>query len=394
MTPKLPDQRYLDLAKKWADGKITDEELQEYIQWLKVVDPDAILELPTDKASQKQLLFDKIREQLAAEGADLPESPEPRKAVLMPRILKAAAIVTGIALTGYLAYIITGIDKQPATSSTIVNKTPGATDIQPGSNGAVLTLANGKVIVLDTASNGALDNNVMKQTGSIVFADEKDDGAVQYNTLTTPRARQQQIVLPDGSKIWLNAESSIKFPTRFAGNTRQVEISGEVYFEVAPDKTKPFVVNIGKSSVNVLGTHFNVMAYSSEVFLETTLLEGKVEFRNNDKQVELKPGQQSKLSTAGQIGLSNNVDLDLVMAWKNGFQAFSSADLKTILRQAGRWYDVDVEYDGEIPAGLTFTGEVPREVTLLQLLKALESKQLQFDLDAPNKKLIVRFNKQ
>ncbi|MET0299139.1 MAG: FecR domain-containing protein [Flavitalea sp.] len=392
MTPKLPDQRYLDLAKKWVDGNITDTELQEYIQWLKDLDPDATLEIHTDKASQKQLLFDKIRERLAAEGAELPGSPEPKQAMLIPRMLKVAAVVTGIFLTGYLTFITVGTQKQPTPSAATAKKLPPATDVQPGSNGAVLTLANGKVIVLDTASNGALDNNVMKQTGTIVFADEKNDGIVQYNTLTTPRARQQQLVLPDGSKIWLNAESSIKFPTRFAGNTRQVEISGEVYFEVAPDKAKPFVVNIGNSSVNVLGTHFNIMAYSSEAFLETTLLEGKVEFRNNDQQVELKPGQQSKLSAKGQIRLSNNVDIDLVMAWKNGFQAFSSTDLKTILRQAGRWYDVDVEYDGEIPPGITFTGEVPREVTLLQLLKALESKQLQFELDAPNKKLLVHYN--
>lgn len=386
MHENQPYQRYLQLAQKWVDGTISEAELQEYTDWLKRIDADAHIEVPAEiaasKTAHREKIFRALQHRIKGEGLH-------RHKPVYRRMLRWAAMFTGVILIGYIAYYLRdGIKEQPAqkTITTIQD------DVQPGTNGAILALGNGKVIVLDTAANGTLDNNVMKSREAVVFDKVPEDGPVQYNTLTTPRARQQQLVLPDGSQIWLNAESSIRFPTAFTGKTREVEISGEAYFEINPDKTKPFIVKVQQSSVVVLGTHFNVMAYPNEAFLETTLLEGAVSFRNNNEQMILKPGQQSRLSQQKQLQLVTHPDIEVIMAWKNGFQSFKKADIGTILRQIKRWYDVDVEYEGNIPPELTFTGEIPREVTLSQLLKALESKQLHFTLDAPNKKLHVRFN--
>lgn len=386
MQENQPYQRYLQLAQKWVDGTISEEELREYTDWLKRIDADAHIEIPAEiaasKAAHRKKIFRELRRRMKGEGL---QQHKP----VYGSMLRWAAIFTGVMLLSYFTYhVINGTKEQPAQKT--MAAIPG--DVQPGTNGAILALASGKVIVLDTAANGTLDNNVMKSPEAVVFDKAPGDGPVQYNTLTTPRARQQQLVLPDGSQIWLNAESSIRFPTAFTGKTREVEISGEAYFEINPDKTKPFIVKVQQSSVVVLGTHFNIMAYPNEAFLETTLLEGAVSFRNNNEQMLLKPGQQSRLSQQKQLQLVTHPDIEVIMAWKNGFQSFKKADIGTILRQIKRWYDVDVEYEGTIPPELTFTGEIPREVTLSQLLKALESKQLHFMLDAPNKKLHVRFN--
>jgi ferric-dicitrate binding protein FerR (iron transport regulator) len=379
-------QRYLQLAQKWVDGTISEAELKEYTDWLKRIDADAHIEIPaeiaTSKAAHREKIFRALQHRIKGEGLQ-------RHKPVYRSMLRWAAMFTGVILVGYMAYYLRDSTKEQPAQKAV---TAIQDDVQPGTHGAILALGNGKVIVLDTAANGTLDNNVMKSREAVVFDRAPEGGPVQYNTLTTPRARQQQLVLPDGSRIWLNAESSIRFPAAFTGETREVEISGEVYFEINPDKTKPFIVKVQQSSVVVLGTHFNVMAYSDEAFLETTLLEGAVSFRSNNEQMILKPGQQSRLSQNKQLQLVPNPDIEVIMAWKNGFQSFKKADIGMILRQIKRWYDVEVEYEGTIPSELTFTGEIPREVTLSQLLKALESKQLHFALDAPNKKLQVRFN--
>jgi hypothetical protein len=378
-------QKYLLLAQKWVDGTISEEELREYTDWLKQIDADAQIEIPAGIAATKEAHREKIFRELQHRI----KSEEAKHKPPYRRLLQWAAMFTGIILLGYFTYYLIN-DTKEQTARKMTPATPA--DVQPGTNGAVLALANGKVIVLDTAANGTLDNNVMKSRAAIVFEKVPGDEPVQYNTLTTPRARQQQLILPDGSHVWLNAESSIRFPTAFTGKTREIAISGEAYFEISPDKTKPFVVNVRQSSVVVLGTHFNVMAYPDEAFLETTLLEGAVSFRNNNEQMTLRPGQQSRLSSTKQLQLVTNPDIEMIMAWKNGFQSFKKADIGAILRQIKRWYDVEVEYEGDIPPELTFTGEIPREVTLSQLLKALESKRLHFIMDAPDRKLHVQFN--
>ena len=410
MNEQHPDQKYLDFAQKWVDGTITDDEKAEYIEWLKQLDSEASLdvspEIATGKFEHKQKILAEIQRRIGDEQhsqnyhAGL--SVVTDEATLSQRgyhtrirnnsarkIFAAAAVLTGLILSAYFMFFNKN-NRETLTSSEVATKK--STDLEAGSTGAVLTLANGKVIVLDTAANGTLASQVMKNQEAIVFAADTTSQIVQYNTLSTPRARQQQLILPDGSRVWLNAESSIRFPTAFTGSNRQVQITGEAYFEIRPDKTKPFIVNMDQSSVRVLGTHFNVMAYPDERFIETTLLEGSVQFNNGDRHLMLIPGQQSKLSQTHELLLERKPDLELVMAWKNGFQSFKNTNLATILRQVRRWYDVDIDLDPNIPSEITFSGEVPREVTLQQLLTALESKQLKFSLDAEKRMLSVRYD--
>lgn len=381
------EQKYLDLAEKWTNGTISAEEMREYADWLQHFD-HAVLEIPGSIASSKEAHKQKILKQLRLRI----QQQDKRSFFMRPRFIKIAAA----ACIGFTALFLSQQYWLPENDvNKISEKVITATDIQPGINGAVLTLANGKIIVLDTAANGNLDKTVMKSPQVLVFENPgmNPGNEIQYNTLVTPRAHQQQLLLPDGSRVWLNAESSIRFPSAFPASARNIEITGEAYFEIAPDKNRPFTVGVAGASIEVLGTHFNVMAYQNEAALETTLLEGSVNFRDGaGASRQLRPGQQSRLLKTQQVQVVNNTDIELIMAWKNGFQSFKAADISSMLRQIQRWYNVDVELLSEIPDTITFTGDIPREVTLSQLLNALQSKQLEFTLDAPNRKIQVRYN--
>ena len=393
MSQNQPDQRYHDLALKWVNETISDEELDEYINWLNRIDTEEELIIPhqlaADRDQHKTKIYNEITRRLSK------EAPRPARYRFM-HTWQSAAVIMGLFLTGGLTYMLTHTGKPPASlpAPAVV-----ASDIEPGVTGAVLRLANGKVIVLDTAANGNLEHSIMKSSEAVVFEPAPASDSAQYNTLSTPRARQQQLVLPDGSRVWLNAESSIRFPSAFDGKIRKVEITGEAYMEVSPDKIRPFIVDLNQSSITVLGTHFNVMAYPEETHIETTLLEGSVKFQTASAELLLRPGQQSRfsykeannVSSSKRLALDRNPDLESVMAWKNGFQSFKNADLSVIFRQITRWYDVEVEYEGSLPADISFSGQIPREVTLKQLLQALQSDNLHFDLDAPHRKLHVHF---
>ena len=293
----------------------------------------------------------------------------------------AAAVIITMLCASYFIFFKNGkpdSEKSIATNNTLPN------DIKPGSNGAILSFDNGRTIILDTAKDGQLAANVTKKDASITV----QGTSVEYATLTTPRARQQQLILADGSKVWLNAASSIRFPSAFTGNQRVVEVTGEAYFEVAKDASKPFIVKVNDAAIEVLGTHFNVMAYTNESSLQTTLLEGSVKFKQGNKTLLLKPGQQIQLMSGGEIKLVANADVELVTAWKNGMQSFNNADIQTIMRQVERWYDVDVSYQGII-SKRSFNGDIPRTANLSELLKLLEVNKIHFTIDVERKKLIV-----
>ncbi|HEX9151453.1 MAG TPA: FecR domain-containing protein [Flavobacterium sp.] len=258
-----------------------------------------------------------------------------------------------------------------------------ADDKEPGKTGAILTLSNGSKIVLDSVGNGLVANQnnttVSKKNDGVVYT--AGSGAqVVYNTMTTPRARQYNLELSDGTKVWLNASSSITFPTSFAANERKVILTGEAYFEVAKDKTRPFRVAVNDMQVNVLGTHFNINAYDDEAAVNTTLLEGSVLLTEKGKQVLLKPGQQAQKQKSGAIVINDNVNLEEVMGWKNGVFYFDNASLQTVLRQVSRWYDVDVVFEKGIPTR-TFEGEIQRNLQLSQVLKILEKNKVHFKID-------------
>ncbi|MDX3916961.1 MAG: DUF4974 domain-containing protein [Pseudosphingobacterium sp.] len=258
-----------------------------------------------------------------------------------------------------------------------------AANIAPGGNRAVLTLSDGQKIDLDSAGIGTLGRQqgitvAKTEDGLLTYTvTEGKDISEGYNTIETPPGGQYRLNLPDGTKVWLNAASSVHFPVRFSGNSRTVELSGEAYFEVAAvkdrsGKLQPFVVNSGSQELKVLGTHFNINAYNNEPAVTTTLLEGSVSLKRKgaaDNRT-LSPGQQSRLSSTGWD--IQEVDTRYAVAWKNGRIQFSNEDITTIMRMLSRWYNIKVTFDGDI-TGQRFTASVSRNRSISQILMALEA---------------------
>lgn len=263
-------------------------------------------------------------------------------------------------------------------------------DVTPGTNKAVLTLADGSKIVLDHAGEGVLarQGNIIINKGAegqLVYDASNsslntDRATVSYNTISTPRGGQYHVILPDGSKVWLNSASSINFPTAFNSDERNVTITGEAYFEVAPSATKRFNVKANGTNVQVLGTHFNVMAYADESSVKTTLLEGSVKVSSGKTVNIIKPGEQAE-SVAGRINISN-ANLEEAVAWKNGYFYFKDTDIKTVMRQIARWYDVDVQYKGEIPETV-FSGKMYKNVNASKVLEILSYFKVNFRIEEP-----------
>lgn len=278
--------------------------------------------------------------------------------------------------------------------------------IEPGKNGAILTLADGRQVVLDSLGNGIIatqsTTQVILHNGQVMYNTTHPPLSTEnelLNTMTTPKGRQFQLTLSDGTRVWLNAASSISFPTAFTGKERSVTITGEAYFEVAHNKHMPFKVHIaGKTAIEVLGTHFNVNAYENEKATSTTLLEGKVKVAETDSLLStpnsrlLQPGQQAQVvhrsntGGAGVIVVNNNVDVNKVMAWKNGLFNFEGASLGEVMRQIERWYDIKVAYEKGIPH-IEFEGKMTKDVPLKDLLVMLEKSDIHFRIE--DRKLIV-----
>jgi hypothetical protein len=306
------------------------------------------------------------------------------------RNVAAAAIILVAIGAGTYYYI-----QLNAKRSFIANSTKAIKhDVDPGNNKAILTLENGAKLVLDSAKIGTLAKkgkiSIRKtKDGQLIYAvDRGNDAAtnepITYNTITTPRGGQYQVILPDGTKVWLNAASSLKFPTAFAGNQRGVELTGEAYFEVTKNTAKPFMVKVDKMQVKILGTHFNIMAYSDEAAIKTTLLEGAIQLNNGSKRNFLKPGQQGIVKDDNVQVI--DADTDEAIAWKNGFFEFRRASIQDIMKQLSRWYDTEVTYEGKIPDD-EFVGKIERNVKLSQVLHILELNHVHFKIE--NKKITV-----
>jgi transmembrane sensor len=259
-----------------------------------------------------------------------------------------------------------------------------ARNIPPGGNKALLTLANGQIINLDEAANGQLVQqagiNVTKtRDGQLVYSvketSRSPEKSAVMNTIATPRGGQYQVSLPDGSKVWLNTASSLKFPVQFSKKERLVILQGEAYFEIAKNKHLPFLVQTEQQEVQVLGTHFNVKSYSGEATTRTTLLEGSVAiaFKNRElKPALLKPGQQALLRNNDEVSIAE-AETEQVLAWKNGLFMFNGQNLEGIMTEVARWYDVEVVFENEKLKKQAFKGVISRFKNIAQLLEVLES---------------------
>jgi transmembrane sensor len=295
----------------------------------------------------------------------------------------AAVCILAVGVTGYV--LLNKKTEVPAATATIAYKN----DVQPGGDKAILTLANGQQLVLDSAVNGVLAQQgsaqVMKDGSSLKYqrADGKGQAAVAFNTLATPNGGQYKLILPDGSEVWLNAASSIRYPTAFSDSERKVEITGEVYFEITKNQHKPFRVQLPANAgmIEVLGTHFNVNTYNDEEAIRTTLLEGKVRVASGewpvasgksfDQEIMLKPGEQAVFTPHSPLAIDHSPDLEQVMAWTNGQFVFRDQRIDNIMKQLSRWYDVEISYSGK-PVQEGFNATIPRNVPVSKVLRLLE----------------------
>jgi ferric-dicitrate binding protein FerR (iron transport regulator) len=394
----LPDDdRLIYLFHQYLNDNTSEAELEELFQYIRETRQNSLWKQQiTEVFRQVQpakdfddvdwdLMFSRI---IGKSGMD---SIEQKPAIKRLRLWKSVAAALLILLLGGSAYMF--FHRQ---SSSEVMTGSGSTerDIMPGGNKAVLTLANGTRVMLDSIHNGKLASqgsiNVVKATnGLLAYIKQNEAGrkqkTMQYNMLTTPRGGQYQLTLSDGTKVWLNAASSIRYPVVFTGDERKVEITGEAYFEVVHNEGMPFRVQAGDEIIEDLGTHFNVNAYAEEPGIRTTLLEGSVKIGN----IILKPGEQAVLEKNGHISVSKNADMDDVIAWKNGFFAFNNANLQTVMQKLSRWYDIDVVYEPGVNNEQRFSGRIDRSLTLSQILNGLKQTRAHFRIEADRKVVIL-----
>jgi ferric-dicitrate binding protein FerR (iron transport regulator) len=369
------------LADKIASGVATDDEIAAYNTIFNGLQEDS-----NAWNGNREKMETRLRERISRHTQEAPV-----RRIRWRRWAAAAAVLVVLLGAGWL-YLFRPL---PAPAIALQpKKTIPAAEIVPGRNMAILTLADGSTVVLDSAANGTISQQgnikVLKLNGQLQYAqaDNKTLPAeMVYNTISTPRGGQYQVILADGTKVWLNAASSLRYPASFAGATRDVEITGEAYFEVAQNKTIPFRVKAGGSLVQVLGTHFNINAYDDENTVSTTLLEGSVKVIKNNAVAVLTPGEQAQLDKNGHLALLHDVNVEEVTAWKDGFFQFNYADLSSVMRQLSRWYDVDVEYKGQPDASIQFNGKLGRDLRLQQVLKVLQRSEVNFNIQG--RKIIV-----
>jgi transmembrane sensor len=383
--PDFPEaQRIVYLVSRYIDGSIDFAELQELDSWRKEKPENEILfkELINkenqDQAIRRMQSYDtqgslsKLRQTIAEKKS------KDNATIKLWKLLLTAASITLLIGTFIFFYF----EKQDHNNDDAALK-PNPQYIPAGTNRAILTLAGGKKIILNQSAIGiiATQGNMQvknAQDGKIIYSETGQQNAsalAEYNTIETPKAGKYKVQLPDGTNVWLNAASSLHYPIAFNGNTREVELTGEAYFEVAKDKHKPFTVTSAGQKVTVLGTHFNINAYKDESNINTTLLEGSVRVNSNDNQALLKPGEQSALS--GETLKVSKANIHLATAWKDGQLAFGHTDLKSVLRQTSRWYNIDVEYIGKVP-DISISGDVSMDADLSTMLKMLQFYNVHF----------------
>ena len=364
----ITKEEFLFLFEKNLSGKCTPEEkrlLESYKDDIVMPDDGWDADL-----GEKKRLHDILKTKLSQ---SIPEKAVVRKSNRFLWLRTAAAIII---LLG--AGILIRRSQLPVAKPGIDAVIPVPNKILPGGNKAYLTMANGSVITLNGLKNGTLATqsgvqiNKVKE-GVLAYNNRSATGPQEmaYNMINTPRGGQYQLVLADGTRVWLNSASSLKYPTAFYGKDRKVELTGEAYFEVAKNPSKPFTVSVNGMSVQVLGTHFNIMAYNDEKEIKTTLLEGSVKLINKNNQALLKPGQQGSFNEEqNEFGI-RNIDVEDAVAWKNGFFVFDNEDIQTIMKRISRWYDVDVVFPEKFRRK-NFGGTVSRFNDVSQVLHSLE----------------------
>ncbi|MBX2925206.1 MAG: DUF4974 domain-containing protein [Chitinophagaceae bacterium] len=391
----------IEILKRYIRNECSPEEAEKIVGWLADgKDPARMLvfnQLLEEGEAGDHFSAQELQTILQASAGRILhriEEKQPVARVYTFRRLKWSAAAAVFLLLSVAAYFRLQDRSIPVTTVQNKESVHEKKEITPGADKAVLTLANGQTVVLDEADNGNVaqegNTKVIKLDGQLSYRQTGNATAVSYNTITTPKGGQYKLVLADGTQVWLNAASSLRFPVSFTGTKRTVELTGEGYFEVAqvPADGKggkiPFIVKIlnaadNTGEVEVLGTHFNIMAYGDEGVVKTTLLEGSVKVKNNTRNTLLKPGQQANLRK-DVLYTNDHVDVEEIVAWKDGYFQFDrKAPIEQVMRQIARWYDVEIHYEGSIP-NRRFGGKIARDSRLQDVLKMLELNNIHFSV--------------
>jgi ferric-dicitrate binding protein FerR (iron transport regulator) len=402
--------RLKDLLELFLSNRITPQQLQElkaamddpaFTEGLDNVLKDSYYhhaDTRQDSLGDAVLYLQALKKRMQPAGLP-PETqhpgrpPEKRPAIrrLLIRLSAAAVFILAIGATIYTATKKTG----PASGAASASHFGG--DVKPGGNKAILTLGDQSTITLDESPDGQLasqggarilkDGNALRYdaAGGAANAAGSSNAAV-YNTVTTPAGGQYQLVLADGTAVWLDSKSSIRYPTNFNGSSREVTVTGQVYLEVAARPNKPFRVKVGPQVVEVIGTKFNINAFDNEPGIKTTLADGAVNIHLGNSELLLHPAEQAAVDEKGNLRLVAHPDMEETLAWKDGVFHFSGTDIAVIMRQITRWYNVDIEYKDPIPGA--FVADIPRNVPLSQVLQLLElTGHVHFKIEG--KKIIV-----
>jgi hypothetical protein len=352
------------LLQKYKSGTCTEEELLIVERWYE---------------EQPQVPLDLLEPEVQADLEDIWQHIDhhikPKKnSGQLKTWLNVAAVLIAV-LFSFLGINHYYPGKKSSQQTTARHQRP----IKPGVNSALLQLANGKSILLDSMLTGTTVSTegikiTKTQDGQIACNSQEDHRlySIAKNTITTPRGGQYALTLPDGSKAWLNASSSLTFPTNFDTGERRVTITGEVYFEIAKNEHQPFKVTTYNTEVRVLGTHFNVAAYQEDETVSTTLFEGAVELKNADQKIRIKPGQVSSWNETERKFETKVADLEEALAWKNGYFVFNEANIQEIMQKLSRWYDVPVTYKGDL-SRLNFSAKISRKANIEEVLDILQS---------------------
>lgn len=398
MPTERNNEYYRLLLQRWQQRTCSPQEALELMDYLRDDLSSRTLlnemqaafrQVKPDNSSNSGEPGDRIRKELLQhiQGTQVISMPPSRRNYGPFKLAAAAAVIIGLTIPAIYFF------RQPAVTSvaTVTKKTAPA-EGAPGQHKAVLTLANGEKIVLDSAGIQQLaqqgNSAIHNQGGQLVYVKTKGaNNAPIYNTLTTAAGETYPLVLADGSRIWLNAASSIRFPATFAGDERRIELTGEAYFEIAHDAHRPFRIQVNQMTVDVLGTNFNINSYADEATINTTLLEGAVKINSKKGSIQLSPGEQSQVSPNGNVKRVTGVNTAEIIAWKEGYFQFESTDLTTVLRQFSHWYDVEIVYEGSIKPR-KFFGMISRRSSLVNVLKMLNANDVNYRLEG--KKLIVQ----
>lgn len=365
------EERIKYLIDQYLTGQCSRQEKLELESWYKNLGsdkPDWLIEGSSEANKRLNILFSRLKATIDNRNI------EGKVKKLRITILRIAAAVFALGILATAAYLFIRKDTAIEIAATV-------NDAAPGGQHAILTLGDGSVIHLDSTANGQIARlqgmQIIKlDSGSLAYRGEPAE--VTYNILSTPNGGQYHIVLPDGSNVWLNAASSIKFPTVFNNSIREVTMTGEAYYEVSHNPAAPFIVKTGNVSVKVLGTHFNINAYKDEPEISTTLIQGSVRVSNGKQTQPLIPGY--KASVRGSDISIEPADVEKETAWKYGIFDFNGVSVDEMMRQLSKWYDVEVIYEGEVPKR-KFAGQIGRDLMLSEVLKGLGTLGFKFRIE-------------